>query len=191
VDSTHHAGASPTDADPADGVTIRQAVAQDAMILTALGTRLFTEAYGGTHPEPELGHYLARNFAVEEIREALGLPGVVFLLVQDVAGEAIGYVRMQAANLPAGADISSTRGWEIQRFYLDSRWHGRGLAQRLMATCLAEARARSADLIWLQAWREAARPLAFYQRAGFRIVGTTTFAFGDRVDLDWLMAREP
>lgn len=180
----------PTGGDRVDVVTIRRAGPQDAESLTQLGARLFTEAYGGTHPEPELGQYLARNFQVEEIREALGLPEVIFLLVQDPTGEAIGYVRLQAANLPAGADISSTRGWEIQRFYLDSRWHGRGVAQELMAACQAEARARSADLLWLQAWREAARAVAFYQRAGFRIVGTTTFAFGDRVDLDWLMARE-
>jgi tRNA (guanine37-N1)-methyltransferase len=58
-----------------------------------------------------------------------------------------------------------------------------------MAACAAEARRRGADALWLAVWQQAARPLAFYRRQGFAIVGTTTFAFGDRVDADYVMAR--
>jgi len=172
------------------GTTVRLAEAADAGLLTTLGTRLFVEAYGSTHPEPELSRYLARSFQVAEIREALGRPEVVVLLVCDAAGEPIGYARMRAADLPEGSELASRRGWEIQRFYVDGRWHGQGVAQQLMAACQAEAAARGADAVWLQVWRNAPRPIAFYRKAGFRIVGTTTFAFGPRVDQDWLMARE-
>jgi hypothetical protein len=38
-------------------------------------------------------------------------------------------------------------------------------------------------------WQEAARPIAFYRHAGFEVVGTTTFSFGDRLDDDFVMAR--
>jgi len=41
---------------------IRRATVDDAATMAALGARLFAEAYGETHPEPELSRYLARSF---------------------------------------------------------------------------------------------------------------------------------
>jgi ribosomal protein S18 acetylase RimI-like enzyme len=58
-----------------------------------------------------------------------------------------------------------------------------------MAVCIAEAERRNADTLWLAVWQEAARPIEFYSKAGFRVVGTTTFEFGDHVDADFIMAR--
>lgn len=52
-----------------------------------------------------------------------------------------------------------------------------------------EARRWGTDVLWLGVWQQAARPLAFYRRAGFAVVGATTFHVGDRVDVDHVMAR--
>ena len=38
--------------------------------MATLGARLFAETYGPTHPEPELSRYLARSFAVKDVRDA-------------------------------------------------------------------------------------------------------------------------
>jgi ribosomal protein S18 acetylase RimI-like enzyme len=58
-----------------------------------------------------------------------------------------------------------------------------------MAACVAEARAMGGEVLWLSVLQEAQRPQAFYRRAGFTVVGTATFLFGDRRDADFVMAR--
>jgi ribosomal protein S18 acetylase RimI-like enzyme len=85
--------------------------------------------------------------------------------------------------------MPGTKGLEIVRLYVDAGWHGQGVAQMLVAASEAEARARGADVVWLSAWQQAARPLAFYRRSGFTTVGVSTFKFGDRLDQDFLMAK--
>ena len=40
--------------------TIRPCTPRDAAPISALAAKLFIQAYGPTHPEPELSRYLAR-----------------------------------------------------------------------------------------------------------------------------------
>ena len=71
--------------------SIRRCTVDDAATMAALGARLFAQAYGETHPEPELSRYLARSFSVEGIREAIADDGVTMLMVEDPEGSAIAY----------------------------------------------------------------------------------------------------
>lgn len=171
-----------------EAFTIRACGPDEAGRLGQIGARLFTEAYGPTHPEPELGIYLAREFAPARLAAELADPGRRALVVEN-DGEWIGYayLRESAEGWPRG--VPGRRPVEIVRFYVDARWHGRGVAPALMAACADEARRRGADALWLSAWQEAPRALAFYRRAGFEVVGTATFTFGDRLDDDFVMAR--
>lgn len=173
----------------ASSCTVRRCTPQDATTVAELGARLFIQAYGPTHPEPELSRYLARSFDPERFERELAGPLVRVLMVESADGTPAGYAHMRATtgNRPPG--VIGTTPIEIVRFYVDAAWHGAGLAQLLMAGCEGEARAMGGDLIWLSVWQEALRPQAFYRRAGFAIVGTTTFAFGDRQDADYVMAR--
>ena len=169
--------------------TVRRCTPDDAPLVAALAARLFTQAYGPTHPEPELGRYLARSFSQQLFARELADSTVRVLVVEAVDGSPVGYAHMRATTGDPPGGVGGTHPIEIVRFYVDAGWHGAGLAQMLMSACDREARGMGADVIWLDVWQEAPRPQAFYRKAGFTIVGTTTFAFGDRQDADWVMAR--
>jgi len=171
-----------------DAFTIRTCGPHEAARLGTTAARLFTQAYGPTHPEPELSAYLARAFAPERLAAELADPARCALVVES-GGAWIGYAYLHESTDGCPEGVPGQRPVEIVRFYVDAGWHGRGVAQALMAACDEEARRRGADMLWLAVWQEAARPLAFYRRAGFEVVGTTTFAFGDRLDDDFVMAR--
>jgi diamine N-acetyltransferase len=109
--------------------------------------------------------------------------------VEDGAGAAVGYAHLRATTGPAPAGVVGARPWELLRFYVDAAWHGRGPGHALMAACVAEARRRGADVLWVQAWQRAGRALAFYRRHGFVVVATAKFPFGDRFDDDFIMVR--
>jgi ribosomal protein S18 acetylase RimI-like enzyme len=159
------------------------------MPLSVLASRLFTESYGPTHPEPTLGAYLAESFSVTRLDGELRDPHVRILLVEDEESRPFGYAYLRDSDGSAPAVAPEGRSMEIVRFYVDARFHGRGVAQALMAGCEAEAARRGADSLWLAVWQEAPRAIAFYGRSGFRIVGTATFRFGDRLDDDFVMVK--
>jgi ribosomal protein S18 acetylase RimI-like enzyme len=45
-------------------------------------------------------------------------------------------------------------------------------------------------MIWVQTWTEAPWAIGFYERMGFRTVGSAEFHFGDRIDADQIMSRD-
>jgi ribosomal protein S18 acetylase RimI-like enzyme len=169
--------------------TVRECRPDDAGVLAATAARLFAQAYAVTHPEPELGAYIARSFGAGRLAAELGDPRVRVLLAEDAGGGAIGYAYLREPTVAAPAGVSGSRPLEIVRFYVDAAWHGRGVAGALMAACEGEARRRAADALFLKAWQQVARAIAFYQREGFDVVGAATFRFGDRDDDDYVMAR--
>ena len=58
-----------------------------------------------------------------------------------------------------------------------------------MSACIAEARSRGAEALWLLVYQANARAIAFYEKSGFQKAGTAQFRLGKRVDDDWLMVR--
>jgi ribosomal protein S18 acetylase RimI-like enzyme len=168
--------------------TIRRASIDDAEKMASLGARLFAQAYGETHPEPELSRYLARSFSVEGIREAIADHGVTMFMVEDPEGSAIAYAYVrESPDPPPGAHGTHAR--EIVRFYVDAVCQGRGVGAALMEECFKDAKDRGADVVWLQVWKEAPWAVGFYARMKFSVVGSAPFYFGDQVGDDHIMAK--
>jgi len=168
--------------------TIRQATVDDADKMASLGARLFAQAYGETHPEPELSRYLARSFSVEGIREAIADDGVTMLMVEDRERGAIAYAYIRESPEPPPG-VHGKRAREIVRFYVDAACQGRGIGAALMEECYKDAKSRGADVVWLQVWKEAPWAVRFYLRMEFSVIGSAPFYFGDQVGDDHVMAK--
>jgi diamine N-acetyltransferase len=174
--------------DRATDVKIRRCTSADVGTIAALGARLFVEAYGPSHPEPDRSEYIARAYSHDTIAQAIEGEGSTVFVAEDHAGEPVGYAHVSMTDeLPPG--VEGTRAAEIVRFYVDAGQQGRGVGAALMARCLDEAARRGADVVWLQTWSQASWAVGFYQRMGFSIVGEKPFYFGKRVDRDHLLAR--
>jgi ribosomal protein S18 acetylase RimI-like enzyme len=167
---------------------IRRCSAADAPVLAELGSRLFAEAYGATHPEPELSRYLRRAFAVEDVAAAIAEKDVTMFLAEDLHGRLIGYAFLRkTSTLPDG--VTSANSYEVVRFYVEAAAQGRGIGAALMEDCFDDARRRGADTIWLQVWKQAPWAVGFYRRMGFSPVGSAPFYFGDQIGDDYIMSR--
>jgi ribosomal protein S18 acetylase RimI-like enzyme len=167
---------------------IRRCTRKDAQAIASLGARLFVQAYGPTHPEPERSRYLAKAYSVDVIAEAIEGEGSSVFVAEDSDGAPIGYAHISTTmEFPAG--VEGRRAFEIVRFYVDSAHQGRGIGAMLMNHCFDVARQAGGDVIWLQTWSQASWAIGFYLRLGFKIVGKKPFYFGERVDEDHVMAR--
>ena len=173
---------------------VRTADPADAERLATFAAALFQQAYGPTHPEPVLSEYLAKAFAVSRMTRVLEDPASTMLVIETGDGTWTGYAELHegapgAPGMVVDLPLPGARPLEIVRFYVDARWHGQGVAQTLMDSCDAIARDRGCDVLWLQAWQEAAQAVRFYRKAGFAMHGTAVFMFGERADADFILAR--
>jgi GNAT superfamily N-acetyltransferase len=175
-------------------IATRRATPNEAPRLGAFATELFRTAYGPTHPEPTLGRYLVECFGAEAMRRRLADQDRTFLVAETEAGDWLGYAELaRGACDPALVTLTrplpGTAPLEIVRFYVVPEQHGRGVAQSLMRACEAVARESGCDVLWLEAWQEAAQALRFSEKQGCARYGTAVFRFGEQLDHDYLLAR--
>jgi ribosomal protein S18 acetylase RimI-like enzyme len=165
---------------------VRALSASDAAPYSAFAERLFRETYTD-YEKGDLEEYIAEAFSTRHQTEELNEPGGRVLVIEDDRDGLLGFAHVrQTAPPPA---LEGRFALEIARFYVDKRWHGRGIARVLMSACIAEARSRGADALWLLVYQSNARAVAFYEKSGFKRSGTQPFKMGSRVDQDWVMVR--
>jgi diamine N-acetyltransferase len=170
-----------------DSFTIRRASAEDAEILASLGELAFTQAFAAQNNPHDFAAYLAGAFSAAIQAAELAAPGSVFFVIEKEAQPA-GYARLQGG--ATRACVSGSRPVELVRFYVLEEWKGKGVAHKLMQACLEEAGRGGFDVIWLSAWKENPRALAFYRKWGFAEVGTGVFVVGAEVQEDAIMSKQ-
>jgi ribosomal protein S18 acetylase RimI-like enzyme len=166
-------------------ITLRPATDADAALLAEFGRRTFAAAFAGNNDPVQMARYMAQTYGVEQQSAELSDPQA-FTLMAEVEGETAGYARLRVHTEPG---ITGDNPIEIHRFYVDQRWHGRGVAAALMQACLAEALQRRHDVVWLGVWEHNPRARAFYRKWGFEEVGTHVFLLGEEAQTDLMMAR--
>ena len=156
-------------------------------MLAKLAARLFEQAFGPDNDPEDMRMYLAGAFSEEAQRKELSDLERRVWIAEDPDGVAIGYAMLRRGGTAPG--VEGTQTAEIQRFYADRTWHGRGLGGALMQACVDQARAWTCDVLWLAVWEKNPRAIAFYEKTGLRTVGRQTFMLGRDVQHDLVMAR--
>lgn len=170
----------------AEDLTIRSATAADAEALSAFAARVFHDTFAPDNHATDIQAYLSDAFTPEKQAAEFADPTCVCLIAEmgsAMAGYAL--VRSDAPD-PSAPD---TRSIELQRFYVDRAWHGRGVAVRLMEASLRMAREREAATIWLGVWERNTRAIRFYAKHGFTDVGSQSFLLGTDLQTDRVMSR--
>jgi diamine N-acetyltransferase len=159
---------------------IRPVGPDDSGVFAEAAERFFRQTYGHEAAHAAvMDSHCAQTFAPGKIRAQLGAPDVT-ALVAEVGAVILGLAQMRAKDGEA----------EVQRFYVDAAWHGRGIAQALMAALVDRAKMAGLRALSLGVWTQNDRAIAFYQRQGFRAEGTVEFLL-DGVPQSDLLLRRP
>lgn len=116
-------------------------------------------------------------------------------MLAECEGVLAGYTLLRAGAYGASDEstderlLQATRPLEIQRFYVDHAFHGRGIAQQMMAEALAHAVSLHSDVVWLGVWEHNPRAIRFYEKYGFFKAGAHRFRLGRDVQRDYVMMR--
>ena len=166
-------------------ITIRTAGREDAAVISVLAAVTFYEAYFEQDEASSLSSYIIESFDKTLIEEDLANPdSKYFLLYLDE--KAVGYAKL-LRNSTAEC-IASQNAVELKRIYTLERVWGRGLGAKLLDHCLAAARSENFELLWLGVWEENLRALRFYEKHGFKKLGTIIFPYGDYEGTNFVMA---
>jgi len=168
-------------------VLIRHASVADAVALAALAERTFRETFAADNTTADMDAYAAISYSVEHQARELADPDIMTLVAEDETHTLIAYAHLRAGAAPPC--VTGPSPVEVWRFYIDRPYHGRGLAQALMAAAVEQARARGAATLWLGVWERNTRAQAFYRRVGFADVGEQVFMLGSDRQTDRVMAR--
>lgn len=170
-------------------INIRQALVDDAQLLTDLAYTTFWDAFAH-HPKnapDDLNHYMRQAFSFEQTVAELGDENSIFLICE-LGDEAAGYAKIIIDSIEPG--ITAERPVELNRLYAHQKHLGQGVGQALMDASLEQAKLEKCDVMWLGVWEFNPRAQRFYEKNGFRVVGKHTFLLGSDPQTDLLMQKE-
>lgn len=167
-------------------ISIRNAGIDDAVLVAVLASTTFYESYSRQDESDNLAQYISESFAVAAIVEEIQDPTSTFLIAY-VDGKAVGYARLIDYSTTDG--VSSDRVIELRRIYILERLWGTGIGEQLLTQCIKTASERGFDTIWLGVWEENLRARRFYDKFGFKQVGTLTFPYGDVVGINLVLQK--
>jgi ribosomal protein S18 acetylase RimI-like enzyme len=157
----------------------------DAAMLAGFMSRNFLATYGECSTPANIAATIAKHYGLEAQQRQLA-DRTRINLVMELDGAIAGHAQLRLfGDTPERVRPLPTA--EISRFYVDTQFHGRGLAQAMMAEVRRLALARGARSLWLSVWQEQPQAIRFYEKEGFRVVGTLVFEVGDDPKDDWLM----
>lgn len=165
---------------------LRRATVADAVALSVFARRVFADTFAADNDPTDMAVYLDLAFSPERQGEALAAADRVCLLAEE-RGETVGYALLRDHRVHV--DVQAAHPVELERFYVDHAWHGRGVAAMLMTESVTIARDMGGDVLWLGVWERNARAIRFYEKQGFKDVGTQTFVLGADVQTDCVMAK--
>ncbi len=142
-------------------IRIRRATVHDADILAQLGSETWVDTYITERYKEGIQCYTASIFHTQQLEKQLLEPNSIFLIAE-VDERPVGFAQMRNGDLFRG--ITGPKPIEIERFYVQESWFGKGVALHLMLSCLSYARQHGFQTIWLTAWKFTERARAFYQQ---------------------------
>jgi ribosomal protein S18 acetylase RimI-like enzyme len=166
------------------GVVYRDAAADDASALAAFCARTFVATFAHLYPPEDLSAFLAEKYGEPIQRAEIADPMTRYRLALR-EGEIVGYCMMGALDIA----VDEPGALELHRLYVAEDVKGAGVAAALMDDCLAWARAKGAQALYLSVWENNFRAQSFYKRYGFEHVGEHKFMVGHTADRDFIWRR--
>ena len=155
-------------------------------MLSLIGGATFLETFGDSIDAANL------------LAHAQGPHGVAYYqkLLADSAGTRCWLAELPVTDAPVGYQVLTTSDLpqagptdiELKRIYIFSRYHGGGLARRMVEVAVGAAKELGKSRMLLGVYGENHRAIAFYRKAGFEMIGERTFVVGRQVFHDKVMA---
>jgi ribosomal protein S18 acetylase RimI-like enzyme len=165
---------------------VRRAHRNDATQLSVIAEETFRDTFASVNTPEDMDLHCRTSFSAAVQADEIEDPNRVTLLCEH--GERlVGFAQLRWGKAPSCV-VAKAPG-EIQRLYVISKFHGKGVAHDLMSACMDVMTGRRSDEVWLGVWEHNPKAIAFYKKLGFGEVGEHVFPLGSDAQRDIVMAR--
>jgi diamine N-acetyltransferase len=181
---------------------IRLIQKKDLPQLLNFSKRTFAEAFAHLNNPEDFEKHMNTFFTYERLEKEFDTEGVLFyIMTQEFAfadnpETIMGFLKLNIHSYPdskpvfyADFNIKKEELFEIERIYVDTPYHGQGIAQQLMAKAEAVATENNCPHVWLGVWNENKKALRFYEKMGYKAFGEHVFTVGTDDQIDILMIK--
>jgi len=161
---------------------IRSASRSDGPRLSLIANATFLETFAGEIAGDALVAQCVDRQASEQFARQLETGSRAWLV--EIERSPIGYAMLSPPQLECAHDGDI----ELKKIYLLSRYHGSGIAARLLETAIAGAKGYRRILLGVKADNH--RAINFYRKHGFAQIGTRRFDVGGTLYDDVVLARD-
>lgn len=168
-------------------IRIRRCIQGDESALALVGQATFLETFSGVLDGKDIIAHCEKAHSRDQYAVWLKEPAYGLWLAESEPGSApVGFMVVAPADLPL-ADLSND-DVELKRIYILGKCQGTGTGRRLVQEAVAYACDVNARRLLLGVYANNHSAIGFYERMGFRKVGTRTFNVGSRHYDDFIMA---
>jgi ribosomal protein S18 acetylase RimI-like enzyme len=184
---------TPRDGGPANNklqIKIRPARETDMPKIASLGSKTFTATFAHSMPATDLKEYLESVYSHTAMENEFSNPSIdIYVAYDEVNPQHImGFVELtQGTTDPCLEGVEAAI--ELQRLYVDERYHGKGVGGALTKHVEKTAKEMGFATIWLGVWEENLNAHKAYERFGFKKIGEHDFVIGKCIQTDWVLMK--
>lgn len=156
--------------------TILTATVIDAKLLAPLGKKTFLESHGHSASKKDINNYVASKFSIDTFERELRNPKNHYYVLYH-AETPIGYAKI-VFDVPH-ANILFKNVTKLERLYVLQEYHHLKLGLELFNAMVMISKEQQQAGLWLYTWIENLKAIAFYNKAGFKIVGSYDFKISE------------
>ncbi|WP_195219222.1 GNAT family N-acetyltransferase [Ligilactobacillus salivarius] len=156
---------------------------EDIKALQAIAKQTFTETFGSQNTAEDLAKFLSEEYKLKaEVENPESF--YYFYYFED---ELAGYLKLNVGAAQTESDYPESL--EIQRIYVLQKYQGKRIGLAMMQQALAVAEELKKPQVWLGVWENNFKAQAFYQKSGFKKVGSHDFILGDDKQTDYILLK--
>ncbi|MDZ4714504.1 MAG: GNAT family N-acetyltransferase [Cytophagales bacterium] len=165
---------------------IRLTTPDDLPELRRVAIETQMDTFGAFNSKENMDAYIQMAYHPKSLAKELNEPGSMNYLARDES-ELTGFMRLRRNNEAELWLGKSTI--ELQRLYVRTIHHGKGIGAALMHVAVDHAVAEKIEWMWLGVWEGNIKAQQFYAKWGFERFSEHVFQMGDDPQTDWLLRR--
>lgn len=159
---------------------------EDIEALQAIAKQTFTETFGSQNTAEDLAKFLSEEYAFDKLKAEVENPEsfYYFCYFED---ELAGYLKLNVGAAQTEPDYPEAL--EIQRIYVLQKYQRKRIGLAMMQQALVVAEELKKPQVWLGVWENNFKAQAFYQKSGFKKVGSHDFILGNDKQTDYILLK--
>ena len=160
---------------------------EDIKKLQTIAKQTFTETFGSQNTAEDLAKFLSEEYAFDKLKAEVENPESFYYFCY-FNDELAGYLKLNIGSAQTESDYPEAL--EIQRIYVLQKYQGQKMGLSMMQHAIAVAEELKKPQVWLGVWENNFKAQAFYQKSGFKKVGSHDFILGDDIQTDYILVKE-